>query len=202
MQTPAPAPATATPTTSANVDNTNGTEDAMEVDASETPMEGETAVAPAPLVTGSNLDPEKEKASRMFRLRKRILLRDPELATLHRAVVIKGKLSELDFWASRQVREDKSTRILLLNSCPFQHLIDEAAVADAQKKGKSSRLVDPRPAAATSGDMKVTMTPQLAQAIFEDWPVVLRAYTENVPGTVRDFYPSSANFDSNTEIDE
>lgn len=38
----------------------------------------------------------------MFRLRKKILLNDPDLAALHRAVVIKGKLSENDFWASRQ----------------------------------------------------------------------------------------------------
>lgn len=39
----------------------------------------------------------------MFRLRKKVLLRDPELAALHRAVVIKGKLSETDFWSTRQV---------------------------------------------------------------------------------------------------
>lgn len=55
----------------------------------------------APVPTG---DPVKEAAAMMFRLRKKILLDDPELAALHRAVVIKGKLSENDFWASRQVR--------------------------------------------------------------------------------------------------
>ncbi|KIM31414.1 hypothetical protein M408DRAFT_65050 [Serendipita vermifera MAFF 305830] len=98
----------------------------------------------------------------MFRLRKKVLLSDPELAALHRAVVIKGKLSETDFWATRQ------------------NLIDEAAVADAQKRGKSSRLVDPKPALSTTGDMKVVMTPQLALDIFEEWPVVARAFRENV----------------------
>jgi len=63
----------------------------------------------------------------------------------------------------------------------MQHLIDEAATADAQKKGKSSRLVDPKPSLSTTGDMKVIMTPQLALDIFEEWPVVARAFRENVP---------------------
>jgi len=50
------------------------------------------------------IDPVKELAAKMFRLRKKVLLQDPELAALHRAVVIKGKLSETDFWATRQVQ--------------------------------------------------------------------------------------------------
>jgi transcription initiation factor TFIIH subunit 1 len=63
-------------------------------------------------------------------------------------------------------------------------LIDEAEIADAQKKGKSSRLVDPKPALSTTGDMKVIMTPQLALDIFEEWPVVARAFRENVSSKV------------------
>jgi transcription initiation factor TFIIH subunit 1 len=63
-------------------------------------------------------------------------------------------------------------------------LIDEAAIADSQKKGKSSRLVDPKPALSTTGDMKVIMTPQLALDIFEEWPVVARAFRENVSSKV------------------
>jgi len=63
-------------------------------------------------------------------------------------------------------------------------LIDEAAIADAQKKGKSSRLVDPKPALSTTGDMKVIMTPQLALDIFEEWPVVARAFRDNVSSKV------------------
>jgi hypothetical protein len=49
------------------------------------------------------IDPAKELAAKMFRLRKKVLLRDPDLAALHRSVVIKGKLSEDDFWGARQV---------------------------------------------------------------------------------------------------
>jgi transcription initiation factor TFIIH subunit 1 len=53
-----------------------------------------------------------------------------------------------------------------------------------QRKGKSSRLIDPKPGISTTGDMKMTITPQLAQDIFEEWPVIRRAFAENVPTNV------------------
>lgn len=37
--------------------------------------------------------------------------------------------------------------------------------------------------------MRFIMTPQLAQDIFEEWPVVLQAFRDNVPGKVRVFHP-------------
>jgi len=71
-----------------------------------TPQTGEQELPPdsPPALNVPAIDPAKELASRMFRLRKKVLLRDPGLAALHRAVVIKGKLSETDFWSTRQVR--------------------------------------------------------------------------------------------------
>ena len=57
-------------------------------------------------------------------------------------------------------------------------------VARSQRKGKASVLIDPRPGGATSGTMKVTMTPATATAIFESWPIVERAFRDNVPGNV------------------
>jgi transcription initiation factor TFIIH subunit 1 len=44
--------------------------------------------------------------------------------------------------------------------------------------------VDPKPGVSTSGDMRVVMTPQLALDIFEEWPVVHKAYKDNVPTNV------------------
>jgi hypothetical protein len=55
-----------------------------------------------------SVDPVKELAAKMFRLKKKILFRDPDLALHHRASVINGKLTEEDFWASRQVSLDGS----------------------------------------------------------------------------------------------
>ncbi|KAG8759913.1 RNA polymerase II transcription factor B subunit 1, partial [Serendipita sp. 396] len=92
----------------------------------ETPQEpGQTPVASATPIPA--IDPAKELAARTYRLKKKILMRDTELAALHNAVVINGKMSEGDFWASRQ------------------HLVEEAAAIEGQKRGKSSRLIDPKP---------------------------------------------------------
>ena len=69
-----------------------------------------STLPPPPAVTIPTIDPAKELAAKIYRLRKRILVRDPELAVLHNAVVIAGKMSEADFWASRQVRAYKAHR--------------------------------------------------------------------------------------------
>ncbi|KAG8839867.1 RNA polymerase II transcription factor B subunit 1 [Serendipita sp. 411] len=127
----------------------------------ETPQElGQTSVASATPIPA--IDPAKELAARTYRLKKKILMRDTELAALHNAVVINGKMSEGDFWASRQ------------------HLVEEAAAIEGQKRGKSSRLIDPKPDVSTTGDIKISITPQLQMDIFEEWPIVKRAYDENV----------------------
>ncbi|KAG9056445.1 RNA polymerase II transcription factor B subunit 1 [Serendipita sp. 407] len=127
----------------------------------ETPQElGQTSVASGTPIPA--IDPAKELAARTYRLKKKILMRDTELAALHNAVVINGKMSEGDFWASRQ------------------HLVEEAAAIEGQKRGKSSRLIDPKPDVSTTGDIKISITPQLQMDIFEEWPIVKRAYDENV----------------------
>jgi hypothetical protein len=51
--------------------------------------------------------------------------------------------------------------------------------------------VDPRPETTSSGDTKIVITPQLVHDIFEEFPVVATAYSENVPAEVR-YSPSAA----------
>ena len=59
------------------------------------------------------------------------------------------------------------------------------AAAEKQKKGKPGQLVDPRPQ-TVDGEIKMVITPQLVHDIFEEYPVVAKAYTENVPNKVRE----------------
>lgn len=54
---------------------------------------------------------------------------------------------------------------------------------ESQKKGKSGQLVDPRPQ-TVDGEIKIVITPQLVHDIFEEYPVVGKAYSENVPSKV------------------
>ena len=40
-----------------------------------------------------------------FQLRKRVLLNSPELATLHRELVMTGQITENEFWDGREVHK-------------------------------------------------------------------------------------------------
>ena len=66
----------------------------------------------------------------------------------------------------------------------MKHLLSAQAAMENQKKGKSGQLVDPRPQ-TVDGEIKIVITPQLVHDIFEEYPVVGKAYSENVPSKVR-----------------
>ncbi|THH12104.1 hypothetical protein EW146_g7816 [Bondarzewia mesenterica] len=98
-----------------------------------------------------------------FRLRKKVLLKTPELAALHRDLVISGQITESEFWEGRE------------------NLLLAQAAADSQRRGRPGQLVDPRPQTVEGGEVKIVVTPQLVHDIFEEYPVVAKAYDENVP---------------------
>lgn len=97
-----------------------------------------------------------------FHYRKNILLKHPDLAALHSELVFGGQITEAEFWEGRE------------------HLILAEASIERQKRGKQGKMVDPRPTDA-NGERKITVTPQLVHDIFEEHPVVAKAYSENVP---------------------
>ncbi|RXW25036.1 hypothetical protein EST38_g827 [Candolleomyces aberdarensis] len=109
-----------------------------------------------PAITGN--DPATD-----FRLRKRVLMNNPELGTLHRELVMTGQISEAEFWDGRE------------------HLLLAQAASESQRRGKPGQLVDPRPETVEGGEIKIRITPQLVHDIFDEYPVVARAYSENVP---------------------
>ncbi|KAJ3567587.1 hypothetical protein NP233_g6270 [Leucocoprinus birnbaumii] len=112
--------------------------------------------ATTPVIAG--IDPAKD-----FKLRKKVLMGNPDLATLHKDLVISGQITEAEFWDGRE------------------HLLLAQAAADNQRKGKPGQLVDPRPETVEGGEIKIRITPQLVHDIFDEYPVVGTAYSENVP---------------------
>jgi len=66
---------------------------------------------PTPVPGLAGLDPVKARLSAEYSARKELLKTNPELAALHAAVVLRGSVSEADFWAHRQVR-------IVLIPCP------------------------------------------------------------------------------------
>lgn len=63
-------------------------------------------------------------------------------------------------------------------------MLDSEASASAQRKGKSSEIVVPRLKTGEGGQIMLTLTPQLLADIFEEFPIVLQAYSDNVPHPV------------------
>lgn len=132
---------------------------------------------PTPVITGT--DPATE-----FRLRKKVLLSNPELGALHKDLVMTGQITEAEFWDGREVSHlssNPSMRHLIF----VQHLILAELASEGQKKGKPGQLVDPRPETVEGGEIKIRITPQLVHDIFDEYPIVARAYSENVPNKVR-----------------
>lgn len=64
----------------------------------------ENVPSPQTPVLAPGLDPVKARLSAEYSARKELLKNNPELAALHAAVVLRGSVSEADFWAHRQVR--------------------------------------------------------------------------------------------------
>lgn len=58
------------------------------------------------------------------------------------------------------------------------------AAAEGQRRGRPGQLVDPRPQTTDGGEPKIVITPQLVHDIFEEYPVVAKAYSDNVPNKV------------------
>jgi transcription initiation factor TFIIH subunit 1 len=98
-----------------------------------------------------------------FRHRKSVFVNNPDLAALHRELVIGGHVSEAEFWEGRE------------------HLIYAQVAQDSQRKGKSGVIVDPR---TETVDGVIQLTPQLIHDTFEQYPVVAKAYSETVPTKV------------------
>ncbi|KAI6045967.1 hypothetical protein EDC04DRAFT_2864884 [Pisolithus marmoratus] len=103
----------------------------------------------------SSIIPGADAASD-FRLRKKVLMSNPELLTLHKDLVMTGQITESEFWEGREPLRRRSV-------------------------GRPGQLVDPRPQTVEGGEVKIVITPQLVHDIFEEYPVVAKAYSDNVP---------------------
>jgi transcription initiation factor TFIIH subunit 1 len=74
-----------------------------------------------------------------------------------------GHITESEFWDGRE------------------HLLLAEAASEGQKRGRPGQLVDPRPQTVEGGEVKIVITPQLVHDIFDEFPVVAKAYNDNVP---------------------
>ncbi|KAN0062955.1 RNA polymerase II transcription factor B subunit 1 [Thecaphora frezii] len=98
-------------------------------------------------------------------LRISVLRSNPQLRSLHKDVVLSGAMQDAEFWSHPQ-------RQALLRA--------ERAMLE-QRQGRNARLADPKPTPNEAGEMKLSITAELIRDLFEQFPVVARAFEENVP---------------------
>jgi transcription initiation factor TFIIH subunit 1 len=110
----------------------------------------------------SSVDPARSGTTNL-EVRRRVLNKMPELALLHRELVVGRQITEAEFWEGRE------------------HILIAEIAAAQQKRGKPSEIVDPRPAAGSDGELKISLSPQMITDIFEEFPIVRKAYNETVP---------------------
>ncbi|GEM07887.1 RNA polymerase II transcription factorb subunit 1 [Rhodotorula toruloides] len=122
---------------------------------------GSPLPTPGPSSSSSSTLDASQQAT--FRLRKLVLQSNPSLLALHRDLVLTGQITESEFW---ERRED---------------LVASVAAEQGLVKGKSGEMVDPKTVTGQNGEVTVKITPGLIRDIFEEFPVVLRAYNDNVP---------------------
>ena len=148
----------------------------------------------SPNVTSSGMTPED------FRLCKNVLLKNPDLAKLHRNLVLSGQISEAEFWDGRQVCAILHKVSSFLLDILHKQLLRAEAAAESQVQGRPGKLVDPRPETLPSGEIKMVITPQLVHDIFDEFPVVAKAYNEHVPKSVGVLISVGSLDDSLTQI--
>jgi len=103
-----------------------------------------------------------------FDYRIKVFHSNPSILALHREVVASGEMSDSDFWShpsrSSLVRAEKALAM--------------------QKAGRNAKIADPKAKADSNGMMTMNITPEIIRDMFEQFPVVGKAYDENVPKNV------------------
>ncbi|OLY82856.1 General transcription factor IIH subunit 1 [Smittium mucronatum] len=98
-----------------------------------------------------------------LKIRQLILSNNAELAHLHKNLVLTGIVPETEFWETRK------------------HLVSEYYFQTSIQKGDESSWLEFSPVVMDNGNFKYTITPEIAKAIFKQYPQIKQAYIDNVP---------------------
>ncbi|OMH81644.1 General transcription factor IIH subunit 1 [Zancudomyces culisetae] len=110
---------------------------------------------------------KKVKLSRQdIKLRTMVLEQNPDLALLHKNLVLNGLVDEEEFWSSRE------------------NILADYRIQLSMKKGEGAEWVDLAPEMQDNGNYKYTITPEIAKSIFKQYPEIKNAYIENVPNKI------------------
>ena len=171
----------------------------------------------SPAGSGSGTGGKKDRPEE-WNLKIKVLKKNPTLNLLYRELVMSKQITESEFWEGREVsgkhhtpiKTDGKSCTTWIDSSPgprsgadiVQGLINAERLAQAQRPGRPSRLLDDRFDLNTNrnnastvggtgvgvktrqetGPMIIKLDKELTREIFEEFPVVQDAYAKYVPG--------------------
>ncbi|KAI0463436.1 hypothetical protein LJB42_003463 [Komagataella kurtzmanii] len=106
---------------------------------------------------------DSDKLLKDHKLQQKLLVDNKTLMITFKEAVMSNGLDPEEFWKTRL------------------HLLRSYAVQQAQKRGPYNVLSTIKPVASSDNKVNVTVTREKIQSIFEQYPIVRKAYDENVP---------------------
>ena len=155
---PGPAPSSPSTATRAATPDTRAATPTATRPSSTTASSAAASPAPSKRPRPKDLPPPKTD----IELRISVIKSNPQLRALHKDIVISGQMSDAEFWSHPQ----------------RQRLIRAERAKLEQRAGRNARLADPKPTPNEAGELKLSITPELIRDLFEQFPVVARAYEE------------------------
>ncbi|CAD6890056.1 unnamed protein product [Tilletia controversa] len=169
---PAGASAPASPAVQQRSRDASGATSTVGTPTTTTPAASTSTSTSKPATRPSAYDEPARRTELQIRID--ILKSTPSLLALHRQVVHSRIMTDAEFWSH-------PTRLALLRA---------ERAAEKQRRGRNARLADPQKTTDQGGEIRYSLTPQIVRDMFEQYPVVARAYSENVPDTLseQDFW--------------
>lgn len=106
---------------------------------------------------------DSKKLLKNFTLQQKLLRENSDLMKTFTEAVIKSGLEPEEFWSSRI------------------HLLRSYAVQHSQKRGPYNVLSTIKPVASSENEVNVSVTREKIHEIFKQYPIVRKAYDDNVP---------------------
>ncbi|CCH45251.1 RNA polymerase II transcription factor B subunit 1 [Wickerhamomyces ciferrii] len=118
-----------------------------------------------PLINTTFLDDalDSKKLLKNHQLQQKLLLENKQLMSTFKEAVMNQGLDPAEFWTTRV------------------HLLRAFALSNSQKRGPYNVLSTIKPTATSDNQVNVSVTREKIHAIFEQYPVVRKAYDDNVP---------------------
>ncbi|OCF39290.1 transcription initiation factor TFIIH subunit 1 [Kwoniella heveanensis CBS 569] len=167
----------------AAVPSTNAAAAVMSANAKGKRKAEDSSPSATPGVSTPNLPPAvRAGREKQYKLRQKVLKKNPTLRMLHRELVLGKQITEEEFWDGREALIQAEEMAYAQKPGRASRLLDDRFDLDAGRKGKSTGGTGVGIKTAENGPVILKLSKELTREIFEEFPVVQDAYARYVPG--------------------